>query len=232
MIKVISHSICPFVQRVTAALEAMGMPYEIEFIELSVMPDWFLEISPNGQVPVLVTNNGVPLFESDAIVEYLDEITPPLERDVTPEQRALDRAWAYQATKHYLPQCSTMSSRDEATFIDRNAKLQKLFAKAEEALGNGPFFKGETLSNVDIAWLPLLHRANIVCEHTGFDFVADYPKVSAWQQALVTLPVTNKSVSPQFEERFTSYYLSEATHLGRKGLPAANSACCAPRCCA
>lgn len=232
MIKVISHTICPFVQRVTAALEAKGMPYEIEFIELSDKPDWFLEISPNGQVPVLLTENGTTLFESDAIVEYLDEVAPPLEHDVSPEQRALDRAWAYQATKHYLPQCGTMSSHDEQTFIDRNAKLQKLFAKAERALGDGPFFKGESLSNIDVAWLPLLHRANIVREHTGFDFVADYPKVGAWQHALLDLPITKNSVAKQFEERFVAFYLSESTHLGRKRLPAANSACCAPSCCA
>lgn len=32
MIKVVSFKICPFVQRITALLEAKQIPYEIEYI--------------------------------------------------------------------------------------------------------------------------------------------------------------------------------------------------------
>lgn len=38
MIKVISFKICPFVQRVTAALEARQIPYEIKYISLNKPP--------------------------------------------------------------------------------------------------------------------------------------------------------------------------------------------------
>jgi len=106
--KVVSFKICPFVQRVTALLEAKKMPYEIEYISLGDKPQWFLDISPNGQVPVLITDTGVPLFESDAIVEYLNEIQPSLDANLSAEQRAVNRAWSYQATKNYLVQCSAM----------------------------------------------------------------------------------------------------------------------------
>lgn len=43
MIKIISFKICPFVQRVTALLEAKQLPYEIEYISLKNKPQWFLE---------------------------------------------------------------------------------------------------------------------------------------------------------------------------------------------
>ena len=49
--KVINFKICPFVQRVTALLEAKGFPYNIEYIDLSNKPQSFLDTSPNGQVP-------------------------------------------------------------------------------------------------------------------------------------------------------------------------------------
>jgi hypothetical protein len=62
-------------------------------------PQWFLDISPNGQVPVLMTEDKTVLFESDAIVEYLDDKYTPIEA-VSAEQKALDRAWSYQASKH------------------------------------------------------------------------------------------------------------------------------------
>jgi len=95
MIKLVSFKICPFVQRVTGALEAKGIPYEIEYIDLSDKPQWFLDISPNGQVPLLVTDSGTALFESDAIVEYIDDVYSPLEESLSAEQKAFDRAWSY-----------------------------------------------------------------------------------------------------------------------------------------
>jgi glutathione S-transferase len=110
MIKIISFKICPFVQRVTALLEAKFIPYEIECIVLSDKPQWFLDMSPTGQVPILITTLGVTLFESEAIVEYIDEIIAPLEPDLSPEERATDRAWSYQASKNYLVQCSAQCS--------------------------------------------------------------------------------------------------------------------------
>lgn len=105
MIKVVSFKICPFVQRVTALLEAKHIPYEIEFISLSDKPQWFLDISPNAQVPALITEGGTPIFESEAIVEYLEEAYPALQPDVSLEEKALNRAWGYLASKNYLVQC-------------------------------------------------------------------------------------------------------------------------------
>ena len=54
--KIVSFKICPFVQRVTALLEAKGAGYDVEHIDISNKPRWFLNISPNGQVPVLMTD--------------------------------------------------------------------------------------------------------------------------------------------------------------------------------
>lgn len=215
MIKVISFTICPFVQRVTALLEAKQIPYQVEYISLKDKPQWFLELSPNGQVPVLITESGVALFESEAIVEYLDEVYPSLESEVTPEQRAIDRAWSYQASKHYLVQCGAMRSADKETLLERTEKLGKAFEKAEKQIGEGPYFKGASISNVDIAWLPLLHRAAIIEKHTGYDFIAKYPKVKAWQTAMMKTGLAEKSVSDDFELAFTGFYLSVQTYLGK-----------------
>jgi len=162
MIKIVSFKICPFVQRVTAMLEAKNVPYDIEYIQMSDKPQWFLDLSPTGQVPMLITKKGQALFESDAIIEYLDEVTAPLQNGLLPEDRALNRAWGYQASKHYLTQCSAMQSADKSTLDQRMVKLNKSFEKVEKQLGDGPFFSGDTLGNVDVAWLPTLHRAALV----------------------------------------------------------------------
>ncbi|NUZ12648.1 glutathione S-transferase family protein [Pseudoalteromonas sp. McH1-7] len=214
MIKLVSLTICPFVQRVTALLEAKELPYEIEFISLDNKPQWFLDISPNGQVPILITESKDVLFESDAVVVYIDEVTAPLENDVSPEQSAKDRAWSYQAPKHYLVQCPAMRSTDKETLDEKSAKLAKAFQKAESVLSDGPYFKGQQLSNVDIAWLPLLHRSAIIEKNTGYDFIKGFPKVKAWQSAILATEIPTKSVSENFIEKFKDFYLSEDTYLG------------------
>lgn len=216
MIKIISFKICPFVQRVTALLEAKKMPYELEFIQLTDKPQWFLDLSPTGQVPLLVTESGEALFESDAIVEYIEEISEPLEAGITPEQRAKDRAWSYQGSKLYLPQCSTMRSGDQETLLERSENLTKAFEKVEKALApEGNYFKGRQLSNVDIAWLPILHRAHIIKEHTGHDFLKQFPKMQNWQKTIMASGLAEASVADDFEKYFTDFYLSEKTYLGK-----------------
>ncbi|PTQ03816.1 glutathione S-transferase family protein [Vibrio sp. ZF 223] len=207
MIKLVSFKNCPFVQRVMGALVMKNVPFEIEYIELNNKPQWFLDISPNGQVPVLITENDTVLFESDAIVEYLDDKYAPIE-EVSAEQKALDRAWSYQASKHYMPQCGTMGSKDKETFETRLTNLQKFCQKAENKLGDSDFFKGDYISNVDIAWLPLLHRASVIKEGSGFDMLEGFPKVQKWQAALIESGLTYKTVPADFIERFSGFYLT------------------------
>ncbi len=213
--KIVSFDICPFVQRVAAVLEAKGLPYEIEFISLQDKPQWFLDISPNGQVPVLITDAGHALFESDAIVEYLEEAYAPLHANLSPEEKATNRAWAYLATKHYLVQCGAQRSRDEATLSERAAKLDVAFDRIEKQLGETLFFSGDEIGMVDVAWLVLLHRAEIIEKYTGYDFVGERPKLKSWQAHLMQTGLAEKSVPVEFEDDFVDFYLSDQTFLGR-----------------
>lgn len=215
MIKVISFKICPFVQRVTAALEARYISYKVEYISLKNPPAWFSEVSPNAQVPLLITDSGALLFESDAIVEYLDDVYGPIQKDISPEQRAIDRAWSYQASKHYLVQCGAMRSPDKNSLASGSHNLGKAFDRIENILEKGPYFHGQNLGNVDIAWLPLLHRAEIIERYSGYDFLNGYPKVKAWQLALIATGLADRSVSSDFEEEFSNFYLSDETYLGK-----------------
>ncbi len=215
MIKIVSFKICPFVQRVTALLEAKGLEYQVAYISLSDKPQWFLDMSPNGQVPVMVTEGGVVLFESEAIIEYIEEAYAPLEADVTLEQKALNRAWSYLAAKNYLVQCGSMRSRDAETLEEKSNKLGVAFDKIEKVLGDGPFFGGEKIGVVDIAWLVLLHRAQIIKDHTGYDFLEGRPKVQAWQRMIMATGLAQKAVAEDFEEAFGTFYLADVTYLGR-----------------
>ena len=217
MIKIFSFKICPFVQRVTALLEAKNVSYEVEYISLSDKPQWFLDISPNGQVPVLITENGKSLFESEAIVEYIEEAFPALQPDISLEDKAINRAWSYLAAKNYLVQCSAQRSPDQNVLKERSEKLGKAFDKIEQQLGDTPFFEGNSISMVDITWLPLLHRADVLERRSCYDFIGNRPKLKNWQKQLLATGLAEKSVAADFEQAFSAFYLSEQTFLGRGG---------------
>src|ERR1700758_1695749 len=71
-LKLISHKLCPYVQRAGIALTEKGVPFERIDIDLANKPDWFLKISPLGKTPVLVVGENA-IFESAVILEYLEE---------------------------------------------------------------------------------------------------------------------------------------------------------------
>ncbi|MGY0399507.1 MAG: glutathione S-transferase family protein [Ostreibacterium sp.] len=229
MIKIISFKICPFVQRITALLEAKKIKYEIKYIDLNNKPTWFLDLSPTGQVPILITESKTPLFESDAIAEYIDDIYEVLEPNISAEQRAINRAWSYQATKHYLIQCAAQRSPNLEALSKKVAILNKAFIKIENQLGNTNFFNSEKLNNVDIAWLVLLHRIKIIQNNTAYNFIKDYPKIQKWQKNLLETGLAEKSVSSDFEQKFTDFYLTNETFLGGNKLnnnKQSSTACC------
>ena len=223
--KIVSFKICPFVQRVTAILQAKGVDYDIEYIDLSNKPQWFLDISPNGQVPILVTDDDSVLFESDAIVEYLDEVAGRPISSENPVKKAQDRAWSYLASKNYLVQCSAQRSPDPETLEERATKLSKAFGKIEARLGEAQYADGDRIGMIDIAWLPLLHRASIIERQSGYDFLGDFPKVKRWQQNLLATGIPEKSVSEDFEDRFNAFYLAESTYLGQLAKDKQDLAC-------
>ena len=213
--KIVSFKICPFVQRVTALLEAKGVGYDVEYIDLGNKPQWFLDISPNGQVPVLIIDDGQVLFESDAIVEYLDEVAGSPVSSQDPLRKAQDRAWSSLASRNYLVQCSAQRSPDAQTLEERAARLSPAFGKIETRLGEGRYAGGDAVGMVDVAWLPLLHRASLIERQAGYDFLRDFPKVKRWQRNLLATGIAERSVSEDFETRFNAFYLAESTYLGQ-----------------
>ncbi|WP_299782037.1 glutathione S-transferase family protein [uncultured Roseobacter sp.] len=74
-LQLMSHALCPYVQRAVISLTEKGALFDRTDIDLANKPDWFLQISPLGKTPVLISV-GQPIFESVPILEYLEETQP------------------------------------------------------------------------------------------------------------------------------------------------------------
>ncbi len=91
-LKLISHKLCPYVQRAVIALTEKGVEFERIDIDLANKPDWFLKISPLGKTPVLQVGD-IAIFESAVILEYLEETQPKPLHPANALTRAEHRGW-------------------------------------------------------------------------------------------------------------------------------------------
>lgn len=200
------------------ALRAKDVQFETTYINLLDKPDWFLRISPHGKVPVLVIDSE-PLYESNAIAEYLDETVAPRLHPEDPFRRARNRAWT-----DYVP---TFSSGLSGIYYTKTREamaeglkaaptvVQRLEAAIARERGNdGPFFNGDRLSLVDAAYAPFLQRFAFVERKLRTGLLAEFPLVRAWSDALLASELVAGSVPSNFEEEFVASLKRREFYVG------------------
>jgi len=186
-------------------LRAKDVEFDVTYINLREKPDWFLEISPHGKVPVLKVGDEI-LFESNAIAEFLDEMVAPRLHPEDPIERAKNRAWTdFTATFagalskiHYAKTREDMEAAVEAA--------PEVLLKVEKALAgrgnNGPFFNGPDLSLVDAAYAPFLQRYLLIDNGLKNDVLKDFPLIRAWAETLMADERVTGAVPDNFEAEF------------------------------
>ena len=187
-------------------LRAKDVRFEVTHINLLDKPGWFLEISPHGKVPVLSVG-GRPLFESNAIAEYLDEMVPPRLHPDDPVKRARNRAWTDFVPDFAAGLGGVYYAGDEAALAGKMETARGRLVKLEEALaterGNdGPYFNGPELCLVDAAYAPFFQRYAFVETRLDCGLLKEFPLVQAWSDALLANDRVVGSVADSFEREF------------------------------
>jgi glutathione S-transferase len=189
-------------------LRVKNLAFEVTYIDLQEKPDWFLEISPHGKVPVLKVDDEI-LFESNAIAEFLEEQSEPRLHPADPIKRARNRAWTdfisdFSKSLSGIYYTKTRAEM-EAGLAAAPARVQRLEdAIANERGNDGPFFNGDQLSLVDAAYAPFLQRFDIVERVLQTGLFKDFPLVRAWSEALLADERVTGSVVPSFEDKFNA----------------------------
>ena len=153
-LELISHHLCPYVQRAAIVLAEKGVPFVRTVIDLANKPDWFRAISPTGKVPVLRVGDADVLFESSVIAEYVDEITPGSLHPADPLAKAKARAWMEFGSAILSDIAGLYGAPDASGFEARRAVLRERFERLEGAV-TGPYFAGESFGMVDAVFGPV-----------------------------------------------------------------------------
>src|SRR6185437_8864258 len=129
-LKLISHKLCPYVQRAVIALTEKGVPFERIDIDLASKPDWFLMISPLGKTPVLVVGDHA-IFESAVILEYLEETQAKPLHPADALRRAEHRSFIEFGSAMLNDIAGLYAASDEAAFKAKATQLEQRFAWLE-----------------------------------------------------------------------------------------------------
>src|SRR3984893_9838452 len=152
-LKLISHKLCPYVQRAVIALTEKGVAFERIDVDLANKPDWFLAISPLGRTPVLQVGD-TAIFESAVILEYLEETEARPMHPSDALRRAEHRAFIEFGSAVLNDIAGLYSAPDEAAFRARAAQLEARFARLETRVV-APWFDGDKFSLVDAVFGPV-----------------------------------------------------------------------------
>lgn len=216
----ISHVLCPYVQRAVIALKEKDVDFERIDIDLNNKPDWFLKISPLGKVPVLKVGDDV-IFESAVIAEFLeDTVAPPL-HPADPVRRADHRAWIEFAGVVLSDIWEFYTAPNVENFEKKRQVLTQRFERLEEKLKADPWFDGATFHLVDASYGPIFRYFDVFDTIEDFGILKGKPKIARWRKALKERPSVATAVKADYPARLRDFIAARQSYMSARLLEAA-----------
>jgi len=186
---------CPYCQKIWFALEEKRIPYRVEKVNMNCYgnkPREFLQLQPNGQIPVAIIDGRV-YGSSNDILSVLDSAFPdhkslaPSDSSKARELLRLEQTLA-GAWLGWLRSTGGGSGKQY---------MEDTLADVERALkeSGGPFFMGKDVTIVDVQFLSFLERMSAsLLYYKGFVIrvpkgeSSSYPAINKWFDALEERP--------------------------------------------
>jgi len=214
----VSHNLCPYVQRAAIALLEKGIAFDRVTIDLSAKPDWFLKISPLGKVPLLRVRRDdgseAVLFESNVICDYIEETqTGPKLHPSDPLERAEHRAWMEFGSAILSDIWGLETTQEAGIFEAKRVAIAAKFSHIETRLKGGPWFAGERFSLVDAVFAPVFRYFDVFDRITDTRVFAQASKVRDWRAVLSGRPSVKAAVGADYPDLLRAFLVRHDAHL-------------------
>lgn len=150
----------------------------------------FLSRNPNGRIPLLETDTGEYLSESNAILNYLAEGSDYLPASGLSRARVLQWQFfeqyshePYLATARFINKYLGLPEARRAEYEGKQEGGHRALAVMEQRLSAGEFLVGEACTIADLS----LYAYTQVADEGGFD-LSSYPGIRAWLARIEALP--------------------------------------------
>jgi glutathione S-transferase len=186
--------------KVRLLLAHLGLPYEhipIDIFDGDTLTDEYAELNPSRTVPVLETDDGRHLPESNAILFYLAGGTPYLPDD--PFERAEVVRWLLYEQTDVIPTMGGLRFRllvgrlkpSDPDAVRRKEGANEVLRLLDEHLATREFLVGDGYTIADIAVYGYSHLAH----EAGID-MEPYPHLRAWFERVEQQPGYIEDVEP------------------------------------
>lgn len=189
--KLYAVTLSPFAARARLALRVKGVAYDLEPPPGgSTRSPEYLEINPIGKLPVLVTDDGLIIPESETIVDYLDDAYPlPSLVPAEPRLRARMRNAIRVFELYVTPALSRLfkqmdpATRDARAVEAEVANWRNGLALTSHFVDDATFVVGGAISKADCMLLPSLLLCEAVAPTFGLgDIIAEHPVLAGYRQ--------------------------------------------------
>lgn len=199
----ISHHLCPYVQRAVIVLTEKGIPHKRTYIDLAAKPDWFVTISPLGRVPVLMAGDAV-VFESQVIAEYLDETTQGSLHPSDPLEKARHRSWIEFGSETLNAIGAFYNAKNAAAFAETREALQSNFTRIDREI-KGPYFDGKRFQMIDGVWGTIFRYLDVFDQIQDFGLLNKLDKTESWRSAVSHRPSVMRAAPDGYPARLTRF---------------------------
>ena len=188
--------------KISIALEEMGLPYEVNLIDIGAGDQFkseFLNISPNNRIPAIVDPDGpegapISVFESGAILQYLARKTGLFHGQNERERVAVDQWLMWQMggvgpmagqAHHFLKYAPAMTPPNDLPYAKNRYRDEtgRLYGILNRQLERHEFVAGDFFSIADMAlwpWVSLWRGQQQILD--------DKPNLDRWLQAVKARP--------------------------------------------
>ena len=190
------HPLSTFARRVRIALIEKGLDEDTGFVEVNMTAGAhkqqpYLSLNPYGRVPTLEEDDGFVLYESTAILEYVEALhpTPPLvpadargRARVSQHMKLCDLQLARQTgtiifPKRFLPQDRWNAAAMEQAKREIESHLEIL----DRQLQDTDYVVGDSYSLVEVCYTPFV-------EFFPLMDISPPPHVAAWAARILARP--------------------------------------------
>ena len=213
--QLITHALCPYVQRSIITLQEKDITYSRTDIDLANKPAWFEKKSPMGKVPILLVDQTYTLFESAVICEYLDEITPGSLHPANSLEKAYHRAWIEFGSSLLSKVATLYNAKEASDFQAIHTEIRNKFRLIEKELAGGCFFSGEKFHLIDAVYGPIFRYFDVFATFTNLDTFDHLPKCRLWRKALKQRNSVQKAVAKDYPHRLIEFLLNRKSYISQ-----------------
>lgn len=159
-----SDPVSHYSHRVRIVLAEKQVTVDLIDVDGENLPEDLVDLNPYNSLPTLVDRDLV-LYESDIIMEYLDERFPhPPLFPVYPVARAQSRLWMYRVRREWCALVDPLLANegDDGELEAMRGKLRDSLIATAPIFGEKPFFMSDEFTIVDCCVTPILWRLPVM----------------------------------------------------------------------